>query len=197
MNIQTVLIHRRDGVAHTRDEIEFFVRGACDGSIADYQLSAWLMAACLNPLGPEETAWLTEAMARSGRTLDLSGLPKPWLDKHSTGGVGDKTSIVLLPLLASCGLTVVKMSGRGLGITGGTVDKLSSVPGFRMDLSPAEMVAQAACIGIAATGQTPTWRPPTKSSMPCATPRPPSSRCRSSFRASSRRNWREARKSWS
>lgn len=162
MNTQTVLAHRRDAVPHTREEIEFLVRGATDGSIADYQLSAWLMAAVLNPLGPQETAWLTMAMARSGQTLDLVGLPKPWVDKHSTGGVGDKTSLVLLPLLASCGLTVVKMSGRGLGITGGTVDKLSSVPGFRIDLSPSDMVAQAARIGIALTGQTPDLAPADK-----------------------------------
>jgi pyrimidine-nucleoside phosphorylase len=162
MNVQTVLAHRRDGVPHTREEIQFLVGGACDGTIADYQLSAWLMAACIHPLGREETAWLTQAMADSGERLDLSGLPKPWVDKHSTGGVGDKTSLVLLPLLASCGLTVVKMSGRGLGITGGTVDKLSSVPGFRMDLTPEEALAQAARIGVAITGQTPKLAPADK-----------------------------------
>ena len=162
MNIQTVLEHRRDRVPHTREEIEFLIRGAVDGSIPDYQLSAWLMAARLNPLNADETAWLTLAMAKSGRTLDRTGLPRPWVDKHSTGGVGDKTSIVLLPLLAACGLTVVKMSGRGLGITGGTVDKLASVPGFRMDMSPGEMVAQASRIGIALTGQTPDLAPADK-----------------------------------
>jgi len=162
MNVQSVLSRRRDGLPHTREEIDFLVRGACDGTIADYQISAWLMAECICPLGRDETAWLTEAMARSGDTLDLSGLPKPWVDKHSTGGVGDKTSIVLLPLLAACGLTVVKMSGRGLGITGGTVDKLASVPGFRMDLSPEEALAQASRIGVAITGQTPKLAPADK-----------------------------------
>jgi pyrimidine-nucleoside phosphorylase len=101
-------------------------------------------------------------MAESGERMDLTGLPKPWVDKHSTGGVGDKTTIVLLPLLAACGLTVVKMSGRGLGITGGTVDKLSSVPGFRMDLSPEEMKEQAKRIGLAITGQTPRLAPADK-----------------------------------
>lgn len=120
------------------------------------------MAAFLNPLSDEETTWLTLAMAHSGERIDLTGLPKPWVDKHSTGGVGDKTSLVALPLLAACGLTVVKMSGRGLGITGGTVDKLSSVPGFRLDLSPEEMKEQAKRIGLALTGQTPNLAPADK-----------------------------------
>ncbi len=124
-------------------------KGAADGSIPDYQLSAWLMAEYLNPLNADETAWLTLAMADSGERLDLTGLPKPWVDKHSTGGVGDKTSIVLLPILACCGLTIVKMSGRGLGITGGTVDKLASIPGLRLDLSPQQLKDEALKLGLA------------------------------------------------
>ena len=120
------------------------------------------MAAYLNGLDPRETADLTLAMAASGERLDLTGLPKPWVDKHSTGGVGDKTSLVVLPILAACGVTVVKMSGRGLGITGGTIDKLESVPGFRTDLTPEEMVAQAKRIGIALSGQTPRLAPADK-----------------------------------
>ncbi len=111
------------------------------------------MAAYLNPLTLDETADLTRAMAESGETLDLAGLPKPWVDKHSTGGVGDKSTLVAMPVLAACGLTMVKMSGRGLGLTGGTIDKLSSVDGLRLSLSPAEMVAQAREIGIVLTGQ--------------------------------------------
>lgn len=161
MEFQEVIAHRRDGVGNSKDELEMVARAAADvargvpnAPVRDYHLSAWLMAAYLRPLSPQETAWLTVAMANSGERLDLTGLPKPWIDKHSTGGVGDKTSIILLPLLASCGMTIVKMSGRGLGITGGTVDKLESVPGFRMDLTPSELKAQAARIGVAVTGQT-------------------------------------------
>jgi pyrimidine-nucleoside phosphorylase len=162
MDFQAIIATRRDGKRHTREQLDFLANGAATGTIPDYQLSAWLMAAFLNPLSEEETAWLTLAMADSGERLDLTGLPKPWVDKHSTGGVGDKTSIVLLPLLAACGLTIVKMSGRGLGVTGGTVDKLASVPGFRLDMSPSEMKEQATRIGIAWTGQTPDLAPADK-----------------------------------
>jgi pyrimidine-nucleoside phosphorylase len=162
MNIQDIIAAKRDGFKHTKPELEWLATAAARGEVPDYQLSAWLMAAYLHPLDAEETAWLTLAMAHSGERLDLSGLPKPWVDKHSTGGVGDKTSIVLLPLLAACGLTVVKMSGRGLGITGGTVDKLLSVPGFRMDLSPGELKQQAKEIGLAITGLTPNLAPADK-----------------------------------
>lgn len=152
--MQAIIAHRRDRKDHTRAEIRFIAQTAAMELVPDYQLSAWLMAAFLNPLNEVETAWLTEAMADSGERLDLRALPKPWLDKHSTGGVGDKTSLVLMPLLAACGVTVVKMSGRGLGITGGTVDKLASIPGFRTDLTAKEMLEQAARIGIAVTGPT-------------------------------------------
>lgn len=162
MGIVETIAARRDAQTNTREQLDALARGAADGSIPDYQLSAWLMAAYLNPLSMRETADLTMAMAESGERMDLTGLPKPWVDKHSTGGVGDKTTLVLLPLLAACGLTVVKMSGRGLGITGGTVDKLASVRGFRMDLAPEEMKAQASRIGIAITGQTPRLAPADK-----------------------------------
>ena len=162
MDFKAVIQERRSGVGNTREELNYLAMSAANGAVPDYQLSAWLMAECFNPLNADETAWLTLAMAHSGERINLSGLPKPWVDKHSTGGVGDKTSLVLLPLLASCGLTIVKMSGRGLGITGGTVDKLQSVPGFRMDLSPEEMKAQAAKIGLAITGQSPKLAPADK-----------------------------------
>jgi pyrimidine-nucleoside phosphorylase len=162
VEFQQIIANRRDGKGNSQEELTILAKGAADASVPDYQLAAWLMAAYLRPLNPDETAWLTQAMADSGQRLDLTGLPKPWIDKHSTGGVGDKTSIVLLPLLASCGLTIIKMSGRGLGITGGTVDKLESVPGFRMDLTPEELKIQAAAIGLAITGQTPNLAPADK-----------------------------------
>ncbi len=162
MDFIEIIAKRRDAQPHTPDELSFLAQGAAQGTIPDYQLSAWLMAAYLNPLSEEDAALLTVAMADSGERIDLTGLPKPWMDKHSTGGVGDKTTIVLLPILAACGLTVVKMSGRGLGITGGTVDKLASVPGFRMDLTPDEMKEQAAEIGIAITGQSAALAPADK-----------------------------------
>ncbi|MCG9894215.1 MAG: thymidine phosphorylase, partial [Fimbriimonadaceae bacterium] len=159
MTTQQIIAAKRDRRVHSAGEIQAVIRGATDGSWTDDQLAAWLMAAFLNGLNPAETAELTKAMAESGERLDLTGLPQPWVDKHSTGGVGDKTTLVLLPLLASCGLTMVKMSGRGLGKTGGTIDKLESIPGFRTDLSPAEMIAQARMVGCALTGQTPKLAP--------------------------------------
>lgn len=162
MDFQQIIRNRRDGKGNTKEELTALAYGAAHNIIPDYQLSAWLMAEFFQPLREEETADFTLAMGRSGERLDLTGLPKPWVDKHSTGGVGDKTTVVLLPLLASCGLTLVKMSGRGLGITGGTVDKLESVPGFRMDLSPEELKAQAAAIGLAITGQTANLAPADK-----------------------------------
>ncbi|MDR3690610.1 MAG: thymidine phosphorylase [Fimbriimonas sp.] len=162
MDFRSILEARRDGGRNSLDDLRVLADGAAKELIPDYQLSAWLMAAYLNPLDADETAWLTMAMAESGDRVDLTGLPKPWVDKHSTGGVGDKTSIVLIPLLAACGLTVVKMSGRGLGITGGTVDKLSSIPGFRLDLTPDELKDQAQRIGLALTGQTPNLAPADK-----------------------------------
>ncbi|MBX3112021.1 MAG: thymidine phosphorylase [Fimbriimonadaceae bacterium] len=159
MDAVSVIAHRRDGLVQTAEELSALANAAADGTWTDDQLAAWLMAAYLRPLTLDETADLTLAMAGSGERLDLGGLPRPRLDKHSTGGVGDKTTLVLLPLLASLGLTMVKMSGRGLGITGGTIDKLESVPGFRVDLTPQEMVAQAGQIGLALTGQTPRLAP--------------------------------------
>ena len=154
MRIQDIIAAKRDGKPNTASELGELVGGYVAGRVADYQVSAWLMAAYLRGLSIEETLALTHIMAESGTRLDLSTLPEPHVDKHSTGGVGDKTTLVVVPLLAACGCTVVKMSGRGLGITGGTVDKLESIPGFRTTLEPAEMVAIAAKCGCCLAGQT-------------------------------------------
>lgn len=162
MGMIEAIAAKRDGRRNSPQELEFIALGSANGSIPDYQISAWLMAVYLNGLEPQETADLTLAMAHSGERLDLRGLPKPWLDKHSTGGVGDKTTLVVLPILAACGVTMIKMSGRGLGVTGGTIDKLESIPGFRTDLTPEEMLSQAKSIGIALSGQTPRLAPADK-----------------------------------
>jgi pyrimidine-nucleoside phosphorylase len=162
VNLADIIATTRDRRALTSLQIQRLVTAATDGTAADYQLAAWLMAVVLNGLSDQETTALTLAMANSGERLDLAGLPKPWLDKHSTGGVGDKTTLVVLPILAACGMTIVKMSGRGLGITGGTIDKLESIPGFRTDLTPEEMKDQAERIGIALSGQTPRLAPADK-----------------------------------
>ena len=154
MTLLPLIARRRDGGSHSADDLGFLAQAAAEGSVPDYQLAAWLMAAYLNPLDERETADLTVAMARSGERLDLSVLSRPWVDKHSTGGVGDKTTLVLLPLLAACGLSLVKMSGRGLGITGGTLDKLASVEGLRLDLPPEALLRVAAESGFALGGQT-------------------------------------------
>lgn len=150
--ISEFLAEKRDGQAHSQAAVTKFVRGCVDGSVTDYQAAAWLMAVYLNGMSTEETVWYTEALAHSGDQLNLSSLPNT-VDKHSTGGVGDKTTLVLAPLLATLGGTVAKMSGRGLGHTGGTVDKLESLAGFRSELSEAEFLAQARDIGIVVTGQ--------------------------------------------
>jgi pyrimidine-nucleoside phosphorylase len=145
---------KRDGNSLSRDEIDAFVTGATDGSWPDYQLSALLMAIVVRGMTDEETAWLTSAMAQSGAQLDLRRLPGLKVDKHSTGGVGDKTSLVLAPLAAACGVVVPMMSGRGLGFTGGTLDKLEAIPGFRVDLPATEIVDALADVGCVIVGQT-------------------------------------------
>lgn len=151
---QHIIARKRDGHALTREEIGAFVRGATDGSWADYQLSALLMAIFLRGMTPAETADYTDAMMRSGVVADLSGVPGIKVDKHSTGGVGDKVSIPLAPMVAACGVPVPMISGRGLGHSGGTLDKLESIPGFRTDLSLDAYRDQVARIGCALIGQT-------------------------------------------
>jgi pyrimidine-nucleoside phosphorylase len=154
MRAVDVILKKRDGGELSRAEVQFFVSGVTAGTLPDYQASALLMAILLRGMTMEETAWLTDAMVDSGRRLDLSSIPGIKVDKHSTGGVGDKTSLVLAPLAAACGVPVPMMSGRGLGHTGGTLDKLEAIPGFRVNLSLAEMKAALEQVGCAMIGQT-------------------------------------------
>jgi pyrimidine-nucleoside phosphorylase len=153
MRIVDLIEKKRDGGAHSHDELEALVSGYVRGEVPDYQMSAWLMAVCWRGMQPAEVAMLTQVMAASGEQLDLSSIGKPVADKHSTGGVGDKTSLVVMPLVAACGVPVGKMSGRGLGFTGGTIDKLESFPGIRVDLDAADFVRQLRAVGIVITGQ--------------------------------------------
>ncbi len=149
-----LLAHKRDGHAHREQDIARLVRALSDGSLADYQMSAWLMAVYLRGLSDDETAWLTQAMLRSGIEVDLSHVPGFKVDKHSTGGVGDKVSIALAPLVAAAGAPVPMVSGRGLGHTGGTLDKLEAIPGFSTQLSTADYARIVAEVGTCMIGQT-------------------------------------------
>ena len=153
MRAVDIIIKKRDHFELTKEEIDFFISRFTHGEIPDYQASAWAMAVLLNKMTANETTNLTLAMAHSGDLLDLSSIAPIVVDKHSTGGVGDKTSLVVAPLVAACGLPVGKMSGRGLGFSGGTLDKLESIPGYRVNLSVDEFIHQLKEIGIVLTGQ--------------------------------------------
>ena len=154
MNAVPLIARKRDGEPLAPDEIVALVDAYTTGAVPDYQMAAFLMAAFLRGLDDAETASLTGAMLHSGEVLDLGDVPGIKVDKHSTGGVGDKTSLILAPLVAACGVPVPMISGRGLGHTGGTLDKLEAIPGFRTDLSVAEYRAQLARIGVVMIGQT-------------------------------------------
>ncbi len=154
MRIVDLIIKKRDKEELTTEEIQFFVNQYVADQVPDYQAAAWAMAVLLNGMTARETKDLALAMANSGDTLDLSGVVDIAVDKHSTGGVGDKTTLVVEPVVASCGVPVAKMSGRGLGFSGGTLDKMESIPGYRTDLSTKEFLTQLNEIGVVLTGQT-------------------------------------------
>lgn len=162
MNIVDLIIKKRDGGKLTKEEIEFFIKGVTDSSIPDYQVSAMLMAIYFQDLDNEETSELTMAMAHSGGTFDLSSVEGIKVDKHSTGGVADTTTLILAPLVASCGVPVIKMSGRGLGFSGGTLDKLESIPGFKIDVTEEQALAYAKTSGIVLMSQTDNLTPADK-----------------------------------
>src|ERR1700681_4497736 len=154
MRTVDLIQRKRDGEELAPEEIEFLVEGYTNGSIPDYQMSAFLLAIFFSGMSDREVSRLTECMLRSGDTVDLSGIPGIKVDKHSTGGVGDKTSLIVAPLAAAAGVVVPMMSGRALGHTGGTLDKLESIPGFRTDLTPDEVQKQLAEMGLCFIGQT-------------------------------------------
>lgn len=156
--MQQLIACKRDGGVHSQAEIQAIVQHYTQGDIPDYQMAAWLMAAYWHPLTTDETFWLTEAMAYSGAVLDLSMLPRT-ADKHSTGGVGDTTSLLVAPMLAALGMTVAKMSGRGLAHTGGTIDKLESIRGWSPNMSAEAFIAQASRLGLVLSGQSATLTP--------------------------------------
>lgn len=154
MRMYDLIMKKRDGGALTKDEIGYMIRGYTQGSIPDYQMSAMLMAIYFQGMNEEETLFLTESMEHSGEVLDLSAIHGIKVDKHSTGGVGDKTSLALTPMVAACGIPVAKMSGRGLGHTGGTIDKLESFSGFSTAITAEKFMENVNEIGIAIMGQT-------------------------------------------
>ncbi|MGB5683001.1 MAG: thymidine phosphorylase, partial [Polyangiales bacterium] len=160
--VAELIAKKRDGGALTEDELTKLIEGFMDGSVTDYQMSAFAMAVFFRGMSFEETVAMTLAMRDSGKVIDLSGVSAPKVDKHSTGGVGDKVSICLVPMVAACGVAVPMMCGRGLGHTGGTLDKLEAIPGFRIDLSVAEFRAQMRKLGCALIGQTEALAPADK-----------------------------------
>jgi len=154
MRMVDLILKKRSALELSKEEIEFFIKGYVDGTIPDYQVSALMMAICFNGLNATETAFLTMAMAFSGDTVDLSTIQGKKADKHSTGGVGDTTTLIVVPMVAACGVPVAKMSGRGLGHTGGTIDKLESIPGFNPFLANIDFLRIVGDIGLSVVGQT-------------------------------------------
>ena len=162
MNIIDIIIKKRDGKTLSKEEIDFFIKGVTNGSIADYQTSSMLMAIFINGLNTEETRNLTNSMTNSGEIYDLSAVKGVKVDKHSTGGVADTTTLILAPLVASLGAPVIKMSGRGLGFSGGTIDTLESIPGFNVNISKNDAIRFANKSGIVIMGQSENLTPADK-----------------------------------
>lgn len=154
MKMTEIIAKKRKGEEHTQEEIKFIIKGITNNTIPDYQISAWLMAVCFNGMTFDECAILTEEMAKSGEIMDLSSIGEFVIDKHSTGGVGDKITLILIPLLAAAGMPSAKLSGRGLGHTGGTIDKLEAIPGFDTSLPLNKFIEQVKTVGAAIGGQT-------------------------------------------
>lgn len=154
MNIVEIITKKKSKLELTREELEFAFNGYLNGNVKDYQMSALLMAICLNGMTDSETFNLVDIFIKSGDVLDLSSIPGVKVDKHSTGGIGDKITLIIGPIVSSCGVIVPKMSGRGLGFTGGTIDKLESIKGFKVQLTEEEFIRQVKEIGFAVTGQT-------------------------------------------
>jgi pyrimidine-nucleoside phosphorylase len=162
LNALEVISRKRDGLEHSPAEIDLLLSSYLRGQVADYQMAAWLMAVCIRGMTRAETLALTDAMVRSGEVLDLSGIEGVKVDKHSTGGVGDKVTLIAAPLAAACGVKVPKLSGRALAHTGGTLDKLESVPGLTVDLEPERFIKQVREVGIAIAAQSPHMVPADK-----------------------------------
>ncbi len=165
---QEIIRKKRDGGQLARDEVAFLIKGLTDGSVAEGQVAAFAMAVFFNGMTADECVFLTEAMRDSGDVLDWSDLDGPALDKHSTGGIGDNVSLILAPALAACGARVPMISGRGLGHTGGTLDKLDAIPGYRTQPDLATLRSVVAEVGCAIIGQTADLRRPTNAFMPSA-----------------------------
>ena len=163
MRIVDLIDKKKRGLSHTKDEIDFIIESMMSGSAPDYQISAWLMAVYFKGLTEEETAYLTEAMVDSGEVIDFGALADSIVDKHSTGGVGDKVTITLIPLLAAAGVPVAKLSGKGLGHTGGTIDKLESIPNFNTKLTIKQLIEQVKKINVAIASQTQNLTPADRS----------------------------------
>ena len=168
-SIVELIRRKRDGAELTSDEVAWIIAAFTSGEIQKYQMSALLMAIMFRGMSATELSAWTEAMLHSGEVLDLSSVPAPKIDKHSTGGVGDKVSIPLAPIVAACGVAVPMMSGRGLGHTGGTLDKLESISGFSPNVLPADFVSGLLTHNLVLAARRKRWSPPTRRSMRCAT----------------------------